>query len=130
MELVIYAHQSMFKPFKFWADYSDNEWAEWTSGLPTDIHQCIDIPDVYIPKIDKKLNIYTPQIRKYLKEMSFKQEEERRKSILELANDISPTSSDSSISPYGCKLSPMRKFSFDKIKPLISPTTPRRRRTS
>ena len=132
----------MFKPFKFWADYSDDELSIWTffdEEEPTPSYK------------RTRLQIFTPAIRKNLLNMTkiknTEQHSPNTKTPLELtlASPIdmcrrrlssgspisSPHDSLSSGSPLSSP-SPRRTriMSLGNIKPLISPTTPHRRRKS
>ena len=131
----------MFKPFKFWADYSDDELSIWTffdDEEPTHVYT------------RTRLQIFTPAIRKNLLNMTkiknTEQHSPNAKTPLELTL-ASPISSSSPIDMRQRRLSfgsPMsspdsmsspsprrtRIMSLGNIKPLISPTTPRRRRKS
>ena len=121
-------HQFMFKPFKFWADYSDSEWEEWSQGLPENCFEKLEIPAE--PKIEKtnKLQIFTPMIQQNLNDMTLSpvlSEESRKQKILEIRRRSSTSSnSDGSLTPPSPMM--MRKLSFDKFKPIMSPR-PRRK---
>ena len=97
-----YARQRMFKPFKFWADYHDQETELWTNGLDDDPYE-----DRITTR--KRLQIYTEAIRTNLKAMTTyekKQESERKKSLEEIIKDVSPSGSASPTSPFARMVSP------------------------
>ena len=122
-DIQVLFHQFMFKPFKFWADYSDSEWEEWSHGLPENCFEKLEIPAE--PKIEKtnKLQIFTPTIQQNLNEMTLSPvltEESRKQKMLETIS----SNSDGSLTPPSPMM--MRKLSFDKFKPIMSPR-PRRK---
>ena len=121
----LHYHHHMFKPFKFWADYTDDEFINWENGLPTDTFDELNIPPQprNLPPVWKKKSIFTPEIRSNLKHMSFKTTIEIPKSSMELMNLLSPQSSPSptQLSPLAKMMSPKmllntRRKSLDKLK--------------
>jgi hypothetical protein len=135
IEMQILFHQIMFKPFKFWADYSDNEWGEWTNDLPTNCFEKIEIPKE--EKIEKnKLQIFTPIVKQYLNDMTVSPSvstDQRKQTLMEMMSPklqrrSSSSNSDGSLTPTSPLM--MRKMSFDKFKPIVSPKTIRSRRKS
>ena len=133
-------HQRMFKPFKYWADYTDNELTEWCWGLNEDIDFSLTIPETPENNVKTKLRVFTPLMRKNLKEMTKTMSDERRKSPIELTQLSSPTKeellrrlslsphSEGNLTPRRSPTSPciMRRLSLDNIRPLISPKTRRK----
>ena len=133
----------MFKPFKFWADYADDEHSIWSVIVPDD-------PGVP-PPTRVKLQIFTPAIRKNLvdmtsgsdistppKEIPVSPLDLQKRRLSQFSPKLSPverrlsggspvSSPDSLTSPSPRKT---RAMSLGNFKPLISPTTPRRRRKS
>ena len=116
----------MFKPFKFWADYSDDELSIWT------FYDCEEPTHVCTRT---RLQIFTPEMRKNLSNMTKHPKEvvppieitttspiDLQKRRLSLESIKSPGNSPS---PRRTKI-----MSLGNVKPLISPTTPRRRRKS
>ena len=126
----------MFKPFKFWADYAEDEHSIWTA--------CAYVNEVTPPPQRIKLQIFTPEIRKNLMNMTKNNTEvtspivittpspvdlqKRRLSLETLKSLRSPVNSPDSISSPSPRKTKI--MSLGNFKPLISPTTPRRRRKS
>ena len=121
----LHYHQHMFRPFKFWADYTDDEFSKWENGLPTDTFDELNVPTQprNLHPVWKKKHIFTSEIRSNLKHMSYQKTIEIPKTSLELMNLLSPQSSPSptQLSPLAKMMSPKmllntKRKSLDKMK--------------
>ena len=120
-DMQILIHQHMFKPFKFWADYTNNEWENWTSGLPTNCFEKVEIPSEQKIKINK-LQIFTPTVKQYLNDMTLSPSistDQRKQAIMSPKLQHRSSTSSNSDEPTSPLI--MRKMSFDKFKPIMSP---------
>ena len=65
----IYDFYMMFKPFKYWGDYSLNEHSDWYSGLPENPFEKTTLTKIRIRYINQ---IITPELQNMLELMCFK----------------------------------------------------------
>ena len=65
----IYDFYMMFKPFKYWGDYSLNEHSDWYSGLPENPFEETTLTKIRIRYINQ---IITPELQNMLELMYFK----------------------------------------------------------
>lgn len=67
----VHDYYMMFKPFKYWGDYTENEHINWFNGLPPNPFEHVSLPKITI-NTGNSIQM-TPEIESMLEQMFYNQ---------------------------------------------------------